>query len=41
VLDVIQSIFGVKRCSLLILNEKLSETPRCSEEESDAFLLEE
>jgi hypothetical protein len=39
VLDVIQSIFGVIRCSLVILDQKLSETPGCPKEEVDPFLL--
>ena len=39
VLDVIQSIFTVIRCSLVILSQKLSETPRGLKEEVDPFLL--
>jgi hypothetical protein len=39
VLNVIKSIFGNNRRSPLILNEKLSKTSRCLEEEDDAFLL--
>ena len=37
-LDVIKSILGIKRCRHLILNEKFSETPRCSEEEVESLL---
>ena len=39
VFDVIESIFGVKTCSLVILDQKLSETPGCLEEEVHPFLL--
>ena len=39
VFDVIQSIFGAKRCSLLILDQKFSEIPGCPKEEVDPFLL--
>ena len=41
VLDVIKWIFGVKGGSLPILNQKLSETPRCPEESVVPLLLEE
>ena len=37
--DVIKSIFWQKNCSFIILNDKLSKTPRCSKKEVDAFLL--
>ena len=40
-LYVIKRIFGVKRGSLQILNQKLSETPRCPEESVEPLLLEE
>jgi hypothetical protein len=39
VFDVIESIFGVKACSLVILDQELSETLGCAEEEVHPFLL--